>query len=116
MFDVINGMTEKEMRKTESLWQIVIEDKKGVVSDIVCTTEGANPNPDNYAQCIAVINMMFKPSPKYQTVIIKKDGKDFQRWDRELIVDSNHWIEVDTITKKPIEHTNQFSFISKEIQ
>jgi hypothetical protein len=87
------------------------------MSDIVCTTEGAKPNPENYAQCLAVINMMFKPTPQYHMIIIKKDGKDFQRWDREHIFESNNWVEIkDLNTEKVIDGINQFSMVNQEIQ
>lgn len=117
MFDVADNMNEFDMRKTDALWQIVIADNEGNLSDIVCTTEGAKPNPENYAQCLAVINMMFKPTPQYHMIIIKKDGEDFQRWDRERVIGSNNWREVkDLDTEKTIGCINQFSIANQEIQ
>lgn len=99
MFKVIDGMTQEGWMDESSEWELLATDNQGLTTSLVLLAEDgvSDCNPENYAQCITIIRTALKPGPDLHMIIIKKDGRDFQRWDREPVRGGNNWIEIEDI-------------------
>lgn len=97
-------MKLKEARLYENEWRLEVTDNDGLVT----TLPSAHQSPKtNYLNC--VLHAKLKASPDVHMMIIKKDGQDFQRWDRDRVLDSNEWAEVEDLDElKVIGKVNQF--------
>lgn len=68
-------------------------------------------NQRNYDISFALVRLIM--TAEAHMIIIKKDGKDFQRWDRERFVDSNGWNETCNLnTAKESGHIIQYRQIT----
>ena len=86
-------MKLKEARLYDNEWRLEVTANDGSVT----TFPSASQSPQtNYLNC--VLHAKLKATPDVHMMIIKKDGRDFQRWDRDCIVDSNHWQEVEDLS------------------
>ena len=102
-------MALKEARLYDNEWRLEVTANDGSVT----TFPSANQSPKtNYLNC--VLQAKLKATPDVHMMIIKKDGRDFQRWDRDCIVDSNHWQEVEDLSDiKVIGQIVQFKMVGR---
>lgn len=101
-------MKLKEARLYENEWRLEVTDNDGLVTTFPSIHQSQKTN---YLNC--VLQAKLKASPDVHMIIIKKDGRDFQRWDRDRVLDSNEWIEVEDLNEiKIIGKVNQFMLVS----
>ena len=101
-------MKLKEARLYENEWRLEVTDNDGLVTTFPSIHQSQKTN---YLNC--VLQAKLKASPDIHMIIIKKDGRDFQRWDRDRVLDSNEWAEVEDLDEiKIIGKVNQFMLVS----
>ena len=85
-------MTPKEAQLCDNDWVLEVTYNDGTKS--IFGNDPTSPKT-NYINC--VLQAKLRATPESHMIIIKKDGRDFQRWDRDRVVDSNEWHEVDDL-------------------
>lgn len=88
-----NKMKIKEARLYDNEWLLEVTANDGSVT----TFPSASQSPKtNYLNC--VLQAKLKAAPDVHMMIVKKDGRDFQRWERDRIVGSNEWVEIEDLS------------------
>lgn len=106
-FNVIqpNKMPKKDAFSYDSEWLIEVTNNDGSVK--MYPDELTETPRKNYIE--SVMFAKFQATPDCHMIIVKKDGRDFQRWDRERVLGGNDWHEVeDEDELKTIGRINQF--------
>ena len=107
--DVIkpNKIDSSEARLNNNEWVLEATDNNGVVT----TFPDDKLSKPNYLDCIVYAKT--KATTDFHMIIIKKDGQDFQRWDRDRVLYSNKWKEVEDLDEiKIIGKVNQFYMVN----
>lgn len=101
-------MKLKEARRCDNDWVLEVTHNDGTKS--IFGNDPTSPKT-NYLNC--VLQAKLRATPESHMIIIKKDGRDFQRWDRDRVVDSNEWHEVDDLSElKTLGKIVQFRQVS----
>ena len=111
-FNAPKDMTEMEAHEKGAKWVIELTYNNGDVGTIATWQDNMMMTPKSYAECAAIVEELLDDNSTFHMIIIKKDGKDLQRWDRERVLGGVDWHEVEDLDEiKTLGPINQFNLI-----
>lgn len=116
VFNLKKGISQSEMQEKGHIWQLEVTNNDGVAVNVQSQEDDGNKNPVSYLQCYFLVSTWLKPTTEQHMIVIKKNGQDFQRWDREPDLGENTWFEVDDLYAiKTVGPITQFSTVDKVV-